>query len=297
MNHLDFSGTGDRIAVDRCLFKYRSGDLFVPGINAAGNYLFIDFSRSHIDGYYEGVRHNPNGSFRFAFSQCVFTNNEYGIIVAAGLISNFKLDLVNSLFIHNTVGVSVFSKSNGDSFMIFNSIMRDPTPIELLVGEFGYPNIKHSNILGGWPDVGNTNIDADPLFTDADGPDNDPLTIDDNDYRLLPGSPSIDTGDDTEVLDDVFDLDKDADTDEPTPLDLEGNPRFVGTVDMGPYEYQGPQPCPADFTGEGSLNFLDVSAFLSAFGNQDPSADFTGEGQFNFLDVSAFLSAFGAGCP
>jgi choice-of-anchor B domain-containing protein len=56
-------------------------------------------------------------------------------------------------------------------------------------------------------------------------------------------------------------------------------------------------PCPADFTGEGSLNFLDVSAFLTAFGNQDPAADFTGEGSFNFLDVSAFLSAFAAGCP
>jgi hypothetical protein len=55
--------------------------------------------------------------------------------------------------------------------------------------------------------------------------------------------------------------------------------------------------CPADFTGEGDLNFLDVSAFLTAFGNQDPSADFTGEGQYNFLDVSAFLTAFGNGCP
>ncbi|MFK7759948.1 MAG: GC-type dockerin domain-anchored protein [Phycisphaerales bacterium] len=55
--------------------------------------------------------------------------------------------------------------------------------------------------------------------------------------------------------------------------------------------------CPADFSGEGDLNFLDVSAFLTAFGNQDAAADFTGEGDFNFLDVSAFLSAFGAGCP
>ncbi len=55
--------------------------------------------------------------------------------------------------------------------------------------------------------------------------------------------------------------------------------------------------CVADFTGEGDLNFLDVSAFLTAFGDQDPSADLTGEGDFNFLDVSAFLTAFGAGCP
>ena len=58
-----------------------------------------------------------------------------------------------------------------------------------------------------------------------------------------------------------------------------------------------PNPCPADLTGDGSLNFFDVSAFLGAFGNNEPVADFTGDGAFNFFDVSAFLSAFGAGCP
>lgn len=55
--------------------------------------------------------------------------------------------------------------------------------------------------------------------------------------------------------------------------------------------------CPADLTGEGDLNFLDVSAFLTAFGNMDTVADFTGEGQFNFLDVSEFLTQFSQGCP
>ncbi len=55
--------------------------------------------------------------------------------------------------------------------------------------------------------------------------------------------------------------------------------------------------CPADLTGDGDLNFLDVSAFLAAFGDMDPVADFSGDGSFNFLDVSAYLEAFGAGCP
>ncbi|MEQ9206746.1 MAG: GC-type dockerin domain-anchored protein [Phycisphaerales bacterium] len=59
----------------------------------------------------------------------------------------------------------------------------------------------------------------------------------------------------------------------------------------------GCNTCAADLTGDGSLNFLDVSAFLSAFGSQDPIADFESDGSFNFLDVSAFLAAFGAGCP
>ena len=66
----------------------------------------------------------------------------------------------------------------------------------------------------------------------------------------------------------------------------------------GPSNYSVEEPvCIPDFTGEGQLNFLDVSAFLSAFGNMDPAADLTGEGSFNFLDVSLFLQLFGQGCP
>ena len=55
--------------------------------------------------------------------------------------------------------------------------------------------------------------------------------------------------------------------------------------------------CLADLSGDGVLNFFDVSAFLSAFAAQEPAADFTNDGVFNFFDVSAFLSAFAAGCP
>ncbi|MBL4697842.1 MAG: hypothetical protein JKX70_03310 [Phycisphaerales bacterium] len=55
--------------------------------------------------------------------------------------------------------------------------------------------------------------------------------------------------------------------------------------------------CPADFTGDGNLNFFDVAAFLSAFAAQDPIADLNDDGSFNFFDVSAFLTAFAAGCP
>lgn len=57
------------------------------------------------------------------------------------------------------------------------------------------------------------------------------------------------------------------------------------------------QACPADFTGDGLLNFFDVSAFLGAYGAMDPSADLNGDGNWDFFDISAFLSAFAAGCP
>jgi hypothetical protein len=55
--------------------------------------------------------------------------------------------------------------------------------------------------------------------------------------------------------------------------------------------------CRADLTGDGSLNFFDISAFLAAFGDQDPVADFTEDGNFNFFDISTFLGEFGDGCP
>jgi hypothetical protein len=71
----------------------------------------------------------------------------------------------------------------------------------------------------------------------------------------------------------------------------------ISTVDGMPVGFIVSPACIADLTGDGELNFFDVSAFLSAFASEDPLADFTDDGIFNFFDVSAFLSAFNAGCP
>ena len=75
------------------------------------------------------------------------------------------------------------------------------------------------------------------------------------------------------------------------------DPILIDDVYVGPDELT--QMCSAaDFAEPfGALNFFDVSAFLTAFGNQDPAADINNDGAFNFLDVSSFLSTFGQGCP
>ncbi|MHA7812702.1 MAG: GC-type dockerin domain-anchored protein [Phycisphaerales bacterium] len=75
----------------------------------------------------------------------------------------------------------------------------------------------------------------------------------------------------------------------------DGNGDLSPAPDMGAYEQTG--ICVADLTGDGTLNFFDVSAFLSAYNAMNPIADFTGDGVFNFFDVSAFLGAYNAGCP
>jgi hypothetical protein len=70
-----------------------------------------------------------------------------------------------------------------------------------------------------------------------------------------------------------------------------------GTQLTASVQVPGGVSCPADLTGDGSLDFFDVSAFLNAFNAEDSVADFTGDGVFDFFDVSAFLNAFNAGCP
>jgi len=78
-----------------------------------------------------------------------------------------------------------------------------------------------------WTGGGGGNIALDPQFVDPDGPDNNPDTYADNDYRLLAGSPCIDRGKNEDWMADA--------------LDLDGNPRILAgisslTVDMGAYE-------------------------------------------------------------
>jgi hypothetical protein len=154
--------------------------------------------------------------------------------------------------------------------------------------------ISYCDVQGGWEGVGN--IDADPLFVD---PDN-------GDYRLSPGSPCIDAGDNMAVPPDELDLDDDGDTGEPIPYDLDGNPRFIDdpdtedtgygeppVVDMGAYEYQPPE-CPADFDGDGDVDTADLVFLLGAWGT--PDGDVDGDGDTDTADLLALLGAWGD-CP
>jgi hypothetical protein len=83
--------------------------------------------------------------------------------------------------------------------------------------------------IEGWTGGGEANTNDDPKFADDDGPDDDPSTFEDNDYRLAQGSPCIDTGNNEDWMG--------------TAVDLDGNTRVVRgetslTVDMGAYEYR-----------------------------------------------------------
>ncbi len=56
--------------------------------------------------------------------------------------------------------------------------------------------------------------------------------------------------------------------------------------------------CAADITGDGSLNFFDLAAYLDLFNTGDPAADLAAPtGVLNFFDLAAYLDLYNAGCP
>ena len=189
---------------------------------------------------------------------------------------------------------------------ITNCILWADTPDEVYVSSSS-PLITFCDVQDGWPGEGN--IDADPLFVDPDGPDDDPNTWKDNDYRLAGGSPCVDAGDNTAVPADVADLDGDGDTDERTPVDLDGLPRFVdqpfvedtgvadppnypAVVDMGAYEFRL-----GDINGDGGVDVFDLATLLgnyrtpSGMGYRD--GDLDGDSAVDIHDLGALLAVYG----
>ncbi len=94
---------------------------------------------------------------------------------------------------------------------------------------------------------GDGNTGADPSFVDPLGADATPGTADD-DLRLAPGSSCIDAGSNALLPDDLLDADRDGDTLEPLPLDLDGTVRSADWL-------------PAADTGAGVAPIVDMGAY------------------------------------
>jgi len=251
------------------------------------------------------------------FANNVISNNVgYGQYAGAGLSITLGVDveIVNCTIANNSSPNASSIRSSGvsnsrSSVILTNTILwgNSAGGVSNEQNQYSHSGVgsavtMNNSIVQGWTGgfagVGSTG--ADPLFADAPA----------SDYSLSSLSSAIDMGDNSALPIDDLDLDVDGDTVEILPVDFAGNERFVddpdtidsgsgtpGIVDAGAYEYQVMQACQVDLNGDGSLNFFDVSSFLSAFAVQDPIADFNNDGSFNFFDVSTFLAAFGAGCP
>jgi hypothetical protein len=145
--------------------------------------------------------------------------------------------------------------------------------------------VTFSDVQGGYS--GSGNIDADPMFVD-------PVQ---GDYRLGPGSPCIDAGENAAVPMGIT-------------TDLEGTPRFVDdrdtpdcpqapgdcgeppVVDMGAYEFH--DPCPWDLDDSGDVGITDFLLLLALWGT-DPGGppDFDGNGDVGVNDFLLLLAYWG----
>ncbi|MCC6675773.1 MAG: right-handed parallel beta-helix repeat-containing protein [Phycisphaerales bacterium] len=221
------------------------------------------------------------GSSTPSFTNCTFANNNLGgtffgvgVIYSFGTTTDIRID--NCIFWNNRDRFGA-----GQSAAVF---------LEAGVHAF----INHS-LVQGWTGSlpGQASFAADPLFSDLDGPDGFAGTADD-DLRLSPTSPAIDSADNTALR--------------PAPgLDLAGAPRFIddpATLDTGvgtsPLADRGAlefiPACRADLTGDGLADFSDYLEFLNLYDAADPRADFTFDGLIDFADYLDFINLYDAGC-
>ena len=197
--------------------------------------------------------------------------------------------VANCTFSGNSAGsgAGMYNELNSN-LTVTNCILWDDLGGEIH-NDSSTPIVTYSDVQGGYGGPGN--INADPHFLDADGPDDVPGTEDDN-LRLPFDSPCVDVGNNTAVT---------------VISDLDGNPRIydgdsngTATVDMGAYEY-GP-----DCNANGILDICDTDC-----GAVGGACDVTGCGESNdcngnnvpdeceggvvYVDADAPAGGYGAG--
>ncbi len=269
------------------------------------------------------VAQGVGGGIRMSDSEatvinCTIENNtaERGGAVSAALLICFGSDqlLANCILWNNTAtegeGPAIYLDNLGDPFYC------------------GSMTVTYSDVEGGESMVfdsqpagayalnwGPGNLDADPRFVSPSGSsgaskDNGNGGVD---LRLSPGSPCIDAGDNHAVPLDTEDVNGDGNTEEPLPVDLAGQPRFVDdpntvdsgapdqerpVVDLGAYEFQVAPACPADRTGDMVVDIRDLNAVIIDWGCTDVLANCPGDvdqnGVVNVLDLLEILLQWGA---
>jgi hypothetical protein len=241
-------------------------------------------------------------------NSCVIAGNSAG---EWGGGVGFELDvhscLVNCTLVGNTsvIGGAVACMSDSAPTLV-NCVLWANAPTQIEV-ESTAPVVTYCDIQGGWPGEGN--INANPAFRDPAGPDGDPFTFGDNDYRLLPGSPCVDAGDNAAIPLDVFDLDGNGDAAEPWPFDVAGRPRqmddpgavdtgagLAPLVDMGAYE----ERLEGDADGDWRIDLGDFASFAACLRGPTAAAatgcdwaDIGIDGDVDLQDFAEFQEAFG----
>ncbi|MHC4474862.1 MAG: right-handed parallel beta-helix repeat-containing protein [Planctomycetota bacterium] len=316
------AGSSDNPELTDCVFIDNSaGGTWGDG---GGMYLYGGGEPRLINCIFIGNSASNNGGGMFSLhfqgtdpkvTNCIFSGNTASGDGGAVCSTHDYTTFTNCTFSENSAAVDggaycIFNNGGTADFnncIFWGNTANNEGP-QIAMKTSSIVTVDYSDIEGGVLDIykvaGATlnydasNIDSDPLFVDADGADDAVGTEDDN-LRLLAGSPCIDAGDNTAVPVDTADLDGDGNTAEPIPLDLNGFARFIDDlctadtgnpgapgpiVDMGAYEFLR-----SDIDSDGDVNFKDFSQFASYW--QDVAcgacggADLTCDGDVNAYDL------------
>ncbi len=203
------------------------GAVFVVGTAATPTFVNCVFSGNWADGRHSGGGVLLTDGGDVTLTNCTLTGNTTGG-EGGGILGDGHFAITNCILWGN-----VDKNGTGESSQLY----------------YGSMDVNYSCVQGWTGELGGEgNIGANPLFVNADGPDDIPGTEDDN-VRLLCASPCLDTGNDAAVP--------------PSALtDIAGNPRIVnGKVDMGAFEFQrGPWLI---ITREGDIATLEWGDFGS----------------------------------
>ena len=269
-----FVGGGSGVVED-CLIYDNDSDTTGGGVDSNGSWP--DFHRCRVIGNRSlgdggGVYVTGETTENLDMLDCVLAGNTAGGIGGGwAAVTGPDSKLTNCTIVGNTSGTGgggVDDNGAGAGTAVRNCIIRGNVPNQ-------FPGIptnvaRYCNIEGGAG--GAVMIDADPLFVDADGPDDDAMTFLDNDYRLSPGSPSIDAGDST-LLSAEYPVDLNLFprvVDDPATTDM-GIAIFFQTVDQGAHEFQPPAAGPppacggADLDGDKDVDVFDFGLFAGQF--------------------------------
>ncbi|MCI0362307.1 MAG: hypothetical protein L0219_00400 [Phycisphaerales bacterium] len=260
---------------------------------------------------------------------CLFSGNSAELFSNAATVpENLPGKFVNCTFVGNqthpgptdaaAVGVMGAAEFSNCIFWNNGSVGTATESLQVVGAPSASLSLTNCCVMG-WTGAlgGSGNSGDDPLFIDADGPDDVYGTEDDN-PRLSGISTCIDAGQNVLLPKDKFDLDADENVQERTSLDLDLAARRVnGTVDIGAFESpEGGYPpvipdddalsCPADIApaseppasaGDGSVDENDLLAMIGVWGACDGCvADLSGNGAVNVEDLLLLVAAWGE-CP
>ena len=144
---------------------------------------------------------------------CLFAHNSTKARGGAIFVTGYSLTAVNCTIANNTCTGTYTDEAFGGGIFLYgvgadisnciawgnSDYSGNSQSAQIYKDPSHDPSVSYTNTDGSWYWPGGTgNISADPLFVDADGPDNIPGTVDD-DFRLSANSPCIDAGDNDAV--------------------------------------------------------------------------------------------------